>query len=61
VKPAISRNCLRRAKVRSTQDWRNLIPRFIKTWNTQFAHPFEWTYTGKPLAVAAQHYELLAA
>ena len=35
--------------------------RFIQTWNTHLAHPFDWTYTGKPLAVAPQHYELLAA
>jgi transposase len=57
----LSRKCLRRASVRSTHDLRDLIPRFIKTWNTHFAHPFAWTYTGKPLAVAPQHYELLAA
>jgi transposase len=58
---SLSRKCLRRASVRSTQDLRTLIHRFINTWNTHFAHPFEWTYTGKPLAVAPQHYELLAA
>jgi transposase len=57
----LSRQCLRRASVRSTQDLRHLIHRFINTWNTPFAHPLEWTYTGKPLAVAPQHYELLAA
>jgi transposase len=57
----LSRKCLRRASVRSTQDLRALIHRFIKTWNTHFAHPCEWTYTGKPLAVAPQPYELLAA
>jgi transposase len=57
----LSRKCLHRASVRSTQDLRNLIHRFITTWNTHFAHPFAWTYTGKPLAVAPQHYELLAA
>jgi transposase len=57
----LSRKCLRRASVRSTHDLRGLSHRFIKTWNTHFAHPFEWTYTGKPLAVAPQHYELLAA
>jgi transposase len=57
----LSRKCLRRASVRSTQDLRTLLHRFIKIWNTHFAHPFEWTYTGKPLAVAPQHYELLAA
>ena len=49
----------RRASVRSTQDLRALIPRFIPTWNMHFAHPCEWTDTGKPLAVPAQHYKLL--
>jgi hypothetical protein len=58
---SLSRKCLRRASVRSPQNLRNLIHRFIQTWNPHFAHPFEWTYTGKPLAVAPQHYELLAA
>jgi transposase len=57
----LSRKCLRRASVRSTQDLRDLIHCFIKTWNTHFAHPFEWTYTGKPLAVSSPHQELLAA
>lgn len=57
----VSRKCLRRARVHSTRDLRDLIHRFIKTWNTHFAQPFDWTYTGKPLAVAPQHYELLAA
>jgi hypothetical protein len=52
---------LRRASVRSPDDLRTLIHRFIKTWNTHFAHPFEWTYTGRPLTVASEHYELLAA
>jgi transposase len=57
----LSRKCLRRARVRSTQDLRTLIHRFLKPWNTHFAHPFEWTYTGKPLAVAPEPSELLAA
>jgi hypothetical protein len=57
----LRRQCLRRARVRSTQDLRALIPRFLKTWNTHFAHPFAWTYTGKPLALSPQHHELLAA
>jgi transposase len=57
----LSRKCLRRASVRSTPDRRALIHRFINSWNTHFAHPFDWTYTGKPLAVSPQQYELLAA
>jgi transposase len=57
----LSRKGLRRASGRSTQALPGLLHRFIHTWNTHFAHPFEWTYTGKPLAVAPQPYELLAA
>ena len=57
----LSRKCVRRASVRSTHDLRTLIHRFLTTWNTHFAHPFEWTYTGIPLAISPQHYELLAA
>jgi DDE superfamily endonuclease len=57
----LSRKCLRRASVRSPHDLRTLLQRFITTWNTHFAHPFEWTYTGTPLAVSPQQYNLLAA
>ena len=57
----LSRKCLRRASVRSTHDPRTFIQRFLKTCNTHFAPPFEWTYTGRPLAVSPHHYKLLAA
>ena len=57
----LSRKCWRRARVRSTQDLRALSPRVLTTWNTHFAPPFEWPYTGKPLAVSPQHSALLAA
>jgi hypothetical protein len=57
----LSRKCLRRAKVGSTRELRNLIHRFIKTWTTHFAHPFQWTYTGKPLAVSPPQFDLTAA
>ena len=56
----LSRKCWRRTSVCSPDALRTSIQRFIPTWNTHFAHPFEWTYTGKPLAVAPQHYEFLA-
>lgn len=46
----LSRKSLRRASVGSQREMRELIHRFINTWNEHFAHPFEWTYTGKPLA-----------
>jgi hypothetical protein len=51
----LSRHCLRRASVRSTQALRTLLPRFLTPWNTPFAPPLAWTYTGTPLAVAPQH------
>jgi transposase len=57
----LARKCLRRATVKSTRELRHLIHRFINTWNDLFAHPFEWTYTGKPLTVSPQQFQLLAA
>ena len=57
----LSRKCLRRASVGSTRDLRSVIHGFIETWNAHFAHPFQWTYTGKPLAVSPQQFDLTAA
>jgi transposase len=57
----LSRKCLRRANVGSTRELRYLIHRFIETWNAHFAHPFQWTYTGKPQAVSPQPFDLTAA
>lgn len=58
---SLSRKCLRRANVRSTRELRFIIHRFIETWNQYFAHPFEWTDTGKPLAVSPEQFDLAAA
>jgi transposase len=57
----LSRKCLRRASVSSTRELRSVIHCFIDTWNAHFAHPFQWTYTGKPLAVSHQQFDLTAA
>src|SRR5262249_56921265 len=45
----LSRKCVRRASVRSTQELRDLMPRFLHTWNTHFPHPFPSPYTRHPL------------
>jgi transposase len=57
----LSRKCLRRASVCSSAGLRSVIHRFIDTWNNSFAHPFAWTYTGKPLTVSPQQFDLTAA
>ena len=54
----LTRQCLRRASVASTRQLRHLLHRFLGTWNRHFAHPFTWTYTGKPLAVSREQFNL---
>jgi transposase len=54
----LTRKCLRRASVGSTRQLRHLLHRFLGTWNQHFAHPFKWTYTGKPLAVSEEQLDL---
>jgi transposase len=56
----LSRKCLRRASVGSTREWRDVLHRFMDTWNAPFAHPRQWTYTGKPLVVSHQQFDLAA-
>jgi hypothetical protein len=58
---SLSRQCLRRASVSSTREWRSVIHCCIDTWNAPVAHPLQWTYTGKPLAVSPQQCDLTAA
>jgi hypothetical protein len=57
----LSRTCLRRACVGSTRALRSVIHDYMDTWNAHFAHPCQWTYTGKPLAVSPQQFDLTAA
>jgi hypothetical protein len=56
-----SRQCRRRARRGSTREWRDVIHRFLDTWNAPFAPPFQWTDTGKPLAVSHHQCDLAAA
>jgi transposase len=57
----LSRKCLRRASVGSPREWRSVLHRFLDTWNAHFAHPFQWTYPGQPLAVSHHQLDLAAA
>ena len=45
----LQRKCLRGASVTSTAALESRILEFIEYYNTTMAHPFEWTYTGRPL------------
>ena len=44
----LSRRVLRRGDFTSQQDLTRKILAYIAYYNTHFAHPYEWTYTGKP-------------
>lgn len=48
---ALSRKLLKRLNVSSLQELKDKIVKFIEYYNDQLAHPYKWTYTGKPLAV----------
>lgn len=45
------RRLLKRASFTSTEDLRQRLLDFITYFNQHLAHPFKWTYTGKPLTV----------
>ena len=45
------RRLLKRASFISTADLRQQLVNFIEYFNQHLAHPFKWTYTGKPLTV----------
>lgn len=45
--------CLKYDQFRSLEQLRAAIRAFIDTWNEFFAHPFEWSYTGKDLYAKA--------
>jgi transposase len=45
------RRVLKRASFTSTADLRQRLVDFIEYFNQHLAHPFQWTYTGKPLTV----------
>lgn len=43
------RKVMRRGNFTSVADLEAKLHRFLKYFNRVFAHPFQWTYTGKPL------------
>lgn len=45
----LARRLLRRASFKSLEDLKEKIEKFIEYFNTLFAKPFRWTYTGRTL------------
>jgi transposase len=47
----VMRKVIRRGSFQSVEDLRDKILSFVRYFNAEFAHPFNWTYTGRPLRV----------
>lgn len=45
----LHRKCLRGGSFTSVTELELELQQFIAYYNTTMAHPFDWTYTGKPL------------
>lgn len=45
----LSRRFLQRASFTSLEDLRVRLLAFVKYFNEVLAHPYSWTYTGRPL------------
>jgi hypothetical protein len=45
----LQRKCLRGGNFTSVSELESQLRKFITYYNTTMAHPFNWTYTGKPL------------
>ena len=45
----LSRRFLQRNDFDSPEKFEELLRRFLDDYNTRYAHPFRWTYTGQPL------------
>ncbi len=45
----VTRRVLRHGSFANTDELVAAIETFISTWNAEEAHPFRWSYTGKPL------------
>jgi transposase len=45
----LCRRLLRRGEFRSVEELAERILAFMEHYNCHYAHPYEWTYTGKPL------------
>jgi hypothetical protein len=46
----LARRLLRRGDFGSAEELARRVPEYIAHYNRHQAHPYEWTYTGKPLA-----------
>lgn len=44
----VMRKVMRRGSFNSLSDLEQKLQAFLDYYNRQYAHPFEWTYTGKP-------------
>ena len=47
----LSKRFLKRSSFQSLKELKEKLMQFICYYNMEFAHPYAWTYTGKPLAV----------
>lgn len=45
----VQRKCLRGGNFASVSELESQLRQFITYYNATMAHPFNWTYTGKPL------------
>ena len=45
----INRKCVRGVSFKSVTELESRLRQFIDYYNRTMAHPFNWTYTGKPL------------
>lgn len=50
----VMRKLLRRGSFTSIEDLESRLHAFFDYFNTTLAHPFDWTYTGRPLAKPAR-------
>jgi len=46
----LSKRFLKRSSFISLAELKDKLDQFIRYYNMEFAHPYAWTYTGKPLA-----------
>lgn len=48
----VKRKVIRRGSFTSLADLKQKLSAFLEYYNCLYAHPFEWTYSGKPLQAA---------
>jgi hypothetical protein len=54
-----SKRCLKRLNVVSVEDLIQKVTLFIQYYNLEFAHPYAWTYAGKPLQMGSRICEMV--